>query len=115
MGIGELIKDATERAKAKRAAKVAKKAKRTEVRDKKKSAKKDRKAAVKKVRSENKPGKERRMLVGAARAFHGTDKEGNKGGFSAFGKFAGKKTAQVKKRAERKAKRDERRAARKAK
>lgn len=83
--------------KEKIAAKTAKKEKRTEVRGKKKSARKDKREAVKKVRSETKPGEKRRGLVGATRSFHGTDKEGNKGGFKAFGKY-GKKVAARKER-----------------
>ena len=74
-----------------RAERAEKKESRKERRSLKKTARKDKRAALKKVRQGPGTRKEKKKLKGATRAFHSTDKDGKKGGFAAFGKFAGRK------------------------
>ena len=112
---GKALKEKIEAKKERETARTEKADARKSLVSKKKGARKDKRAAVKKVRSEHKPGKTRRMMVGATKAFHGTDKEGNKGGFAAFGKYSQKQSAKAKKIADRKTKVADRQAARKAK
>jgi short subunit dehydrogenase-like uncharacterized protein len=75
---------------------------------------KKKREGAKKIREGDLKGKNRRVALGANRVFHKVDKEGKVGGFAAFGKYAGKLTARVRKRNERKAavqaRRDERKA-----
>jgi hypothetical protein len=70
-----------------------KKAKRKEIRGKRKEGRKASRAAVKEIRSKGRPGAKRRAEVLATKAYHKVDKEGTKGGYKAFGKFATSKRA----------------------
>jgi hypothetical protein len=89
-----------------RAAKKEKKEKRTLIRGKKKAARKDSRENVKKVREQFKDdAKKRRGAVGGVKAFHKTDKEGNKGGWAATGAYSKKTSDRAKRQEERKAKR----------
>ena len=86
------------------AAAVAKRDARKDVRGKRQTARKEKRTAVKKIRSETKPGKERRQLIGATRRLHSTDKEGKKGGHSAAAKYMSKTATRNKRQADRKTK-----------
>jgi hypothetical protein len=114
-------------AKRSAAAKKAKEAilKKNAARKEKKTARKERRSlkkeyrvkgrtAAKKIRAESEPGKERRVKLGASKAFHKVDKEGKVGGFAAFGKYAAKVTTQHRKREDRKKVRVDRKAERAA-
>ena len=109
---GKALKEKIEAKKVRETARTEKADARKSLVSKKKGARKDKRAAVKKVRSEHKPGKTRRMMVGATKAFHGTDKEGNKGGFAAFGKYSAKVSAKKQKKEARVAKRTARKESR---
>jgi hypothetical protein len=111
MGLGEFIKAATERQKEKRAAQVAKQAKRKEVQATRKEMGEKKRTRAKEIRKELK-GKERRAHLGANRVFHKVDKEGKPGGMLAFSKYSAKVGAQNKKREDRKKARADRKAAR---
>jgi hypothetical protein len=71
---------------------------RREVKEKRKSWRDKGRAADKKIRSEDKPGAQRSQRLAASRVFHKTDKEGNPGGFKAFGEYAGRMSAQAKRK-----------------
>jgi hypothetical protein len=96
MSIGDFIRAATERAKAKK-----------DIRSKKKMYRKQGRAAAKTIRSSGVKGKELRGTLKANRVFHNTDKEGNPGGIKAFGAMSARQASITKKRDERKAARND--------
>jgi hypothetical protein len=115
MSVGAQITAATDRAKERRAAAVAKKAKRKDVRATRKEHGAQKRTAAKAIRQGELKGKARQSALGANRVFHKVDKEGKPGGFTAFGKYTAKVGAKNKKREERKTARADRKTARTAK
>jgi hypothetical protein len=95
-----------------KAARLARQEKRQTTRATRKKYRGLQRDAIKKIRQDkDRSGYEKRMHIGATRAFHKVDRDGNVGGFKAFGEYSQKVSPAMTKRAERDKARNDRKAA----